>query len=32
MKIIHLDKSDVSEVIDANKTSKPKKSDTCHYW
>ena len=32
MKIIHLDKSDVSEVNDANKTSKPKKSDTCHYW
>ena len=30
--MLHYDRIDVSEGIDANKTSKSKEWDICHYW
>ena len=30
--MLHLDRIDVSEGIDVNKTSTSKECDICHYW
>ena len=30
--MLYYDRIDVSEVIDANKTSESKECDICHYW
>ena len=30
--MLYFERIDVSEVIDANKTSASKESDICHYW
>ena len=30
--MLYYDRSDVSEDIDVNKTSKSKEHDICHYW
>ena len=30
--MLYHDRTDVSEGIDVNKTSKPKKCNICHYW
>ena len=32
IKILYYDRTDVSEGIDANKTSASKECDVCHYW
>ena len=32
IKMLHLDRIDVSEGIDVNKTSTSKECDICHYW
>ena len=32
IKMLYLDRSDVSERTDVNKTSKSKEGDICHYW
>ena len=32
LQMLHYDKIDVSEGIDAKKTSASKESDVCHYW
>ena len=30
--MLYLDRIDISEGTDVNKTSESKKCDTCHYW
>ena len=32
IKMLYYDRTDVSEGIDVNKTSKSKECDICHYW
>ena len=32
IKILHCNRTDVSEGIDVNKTSESKVCDICHYW
>ena len=32
IKMLYYDKTDVSERIDVNETSKSKECDICHYW